>query len=186
MKFGPTNQYGVGNTGLFAAFFIVVLVVAGVLLYKHDHNTQTSNTTQPYQNVISKFVTAMEKGNTSVVASLESPQFSSWIKSSTTAAKNTEGESGVVVTNNFYNLAKQDGELGLFKGQFLAGAEIKTGDYQGGLYVPAKGTTGMSETFDTKTNDYSAPAYSPSFTIDVVRSGDSWLVDNVGFDVAAT
>ena len=187
MKMRIIDQYGFGTVELLAiGMVVIVLVVVGIVLYTRDHNTNASNTTQTNQGVLSKFVTAMGDVNSNVVASLESTQFKNWMENSTTAQKNTKGEQGAVITNNFYDLEKQNGGLGIFKSQFLDGARIKTGAYLGGLYEPTKGTTGISETYDTKTNNYGAPAYSPSFTVDAVRSGNSWLVDNVGFYAAST
>lgn len=162
---------------------VAILAGAGVLVYRHNSKIASI---QSYQSVISRFNTAMGNGNTAIVLSLESPVFKHWIHSSTTSQKNTQGEHGVVVTNNFYTLEKNTNNLSEFSPKLLAGARVKTGSYQDGIHKAPNGTKGVSERFDTKTNNYGAPAYSPSLTIDVVRSGNTWLVDNVRFYAAAT
>jgi Tfp pilus assembly protein PilE len=164
--------------GLVVMMVVIVLAGVGILIYKHDHR---AGSPQSYQGVIARFTTAMENGDATTVLSLESPAFKSWIRFSTTSQADTKGEHGAVVTNNFYTLEKNTDDLSEFSPKLLNGARIKTGQYQNGLYAAPNGTKGVSETFDPKTNNNGAPAYSPSLTIDVVRSGNTWLVDNVGF-----
>jgi len=162
--------------GLAVMIVVSILAGAGILIYRHGHRTLA---TQSYQGVIASFNTAMEHGDQATVLSLESPAFKDWIRFSTTGQADTKGEHGAIVTDNFYTLEKDTDDLWEFNPKLLNDARVKAGPYQDGLYTAPNGTTGVSETFDTKANN--ASSYAPSLTIDVVHSGNTWLVDNVGF-----
>jgi Tfp pilus assembly major pilin PilA len=158
---------------LIVLIIIALLATVGVWLYRH---TPTS-----YQSVITRFNTAMGQGDTATVASLESPAFKKSLETETTNEKNTQGEHGVVVTNNFYAIAKSDGDLPYFNAPLLvANARTKTSTYRA-----SNNTTGYAITFDPGICN-GASTCSPLFTIAVVPNGTTWLVDNVTFATTAT
>ncbi len=169
---------------------VLVLFRAGILVYKHQHKSNTpqaqNQTTQPdYEIVAQKFVNAMENSDSATVFSLESPRFKNWIKTST-EAQNSPGARGVVVTDNFYLLAKHDGDLFKFSKQALAGAHFTSGPYQNGRYMSPKGTTGHSITYSSNTSCSGTNAKcGPLFDIDVTQSGNTWLVNDVGYYAVA-
>jgi len=176
------NQAGFGAVEIvLAVVVIVILAASGVLLYRHDHKSGIS-----YQQVITEFNAAMNKGDANEVASLESSRFQNWIENDIKAQNNTPGARQASVSDSYYTLLSRDGLLLSFSPQVLAGAKIKTGPYMSGIYTVPKGTTGKSETFETKVTKHGSPAYLPTFTISVVRKGNTWAVDNIVFYAIST
>jgi hypothetical protein len=157
---------------------VIVLVGLIVLTYHLSHKQKIGLS---YQAAVANFNSAMGNGNASEVLSLESPAFKAALIKGTTAEKKSAPQSSVPITDNIYNISKADGDLVVFTPSFLSGAKIVTKDYKA-----ANGVAGEGESFDTKTNYYGAPAYSPSFTIDVIPSGKQWYVDYVSYYAAAS
>jgi hypothetical protein len=169
------NQKGFGAVELVIILIVAVILAAGgVLLYRHDHKPGAS-----YQQVITKFDTAMNKGNANEVASLESTRFQNWIKNDIKAQNSTPGARQASVSDSYYTLLSREGLLPFISPQVFARAKIKTGGYMNGLYTAPKGTTGKSETFETNAAKYGPPSYLPTLTISVVRKGNTWAVDNI-------
>lgn len=166
---------------------LVIISIAGWFVYKTEHKDQTKTSAS---TVITEFNSAMQKGNAKEVLSLESKAFQAEIK--TASSKLNKVSKNIQVTNNYYSYCKSLGNICTyeFNAKNLSSAKVETKPYKAvdgsnGSQEVFTTTTSINSTSSSKTSDSSftgseSGSSQTSFSIDVIPSGNSWLVDNVG------
>lgn len=160
----------------FVLLGILVIAIIVAVIFSMTHKPKPALS---YQAAYTNFNNDMADGNTSGVLALESPGFKTALKDGTTTLKKG-GDNQVIITNNIYDLAQAEGNLVAFTKKFQSGVRIVIKPYKA-----TNGTVGKAVYFDTKTNYYGAPPYSPSFSLDIIPSGNHYLIDDVNFYAAS-
>lgn len=162
-------------TVLTVVIVMVVIAAAGLFTYDHVHSQNKVINDSSADAVAGRFNSAMANGDRTEVGQLESPSFKMHLEAETTDEKNTKGEHGAFVTDNYYDVEKADGDLGLrFSVRDLTGAKVTFASYSA-----ADGTQGVSALFSEASDSGSKITFSPSFVLNLIPAGSTWLVDGV-------